>query len=153
MRAWRHFFIFGLVIACGSVVAQQPADIPMIDIRGRIICITEEMHRLYKTELPTKHEHQYALQTTNGVIYTLLRTRLSEAIFVDERLRGKELALKGRVMPKTQIFDVTAIRSVKNGVVHDLYYYCDICDIQSVSPEICACCQGPVELIEKPLKE
>ena len=42
--------------------------------------------------------------------------------------------------------------SVRNGVVHELYYYCTICDIESVSPAPCACCQGPVELIEKPLR-
>jgi hypothetical protein len=56
--------------------------------------------------------------------------------------------LRARLLPQTQILDVSTIRSIKNGAVHDLYYYCVICDIESVSPEDCACCQGPVELRE-----
>ena len=50
-----------------------------------------------------------------------------------------------------RLFSRTNIKSIRNGVVHDLYYYCDICAIESVSPAECACCQGPVELVEKPL--
>jgi len=35
--------------------------------------------------------------------------------------------------------------------VQDIYYYCDVCDIQAVAPGPCECCQGPTELVEKPL--
>lgn len=122
-----------------------------LQLRGRVVCLSEEMHKLYRTDLPTKHDHLYGFRTNDRAFYTLLRTKMSEALFVDQRLREKELLLKGRVLPKTQIFDLSSMKSVRNGVVHDLYYYCTLCDIQSVSPEICACCQGPVELVEKPL--
>jgi hypothetical protein len=127
------------------------ADLPLREFRGRVVCVPEEMNRVHKTELPTRHEHVYGLSADDGTIYLILRTRLSEALFVDERLRTKELVLKARLLPKTQILDVSGIRSVKDGVVHDVYYYCDICDIQSVSPEQCVCCQGSVELKEVPL--
>jgi hypothetical protein len=132
----------------GSNVASTNQQVQM---RGRVVCLAEEMHRLHQTDLPTKHAHLYGFQTTDGTFYTLLRTRLSEALFVDARLREKELILKGRLLPQTQVFDVAAIRSVRNGVVCDLFYYCSVCDIESVSPDDCACCQGPVELVEKPL--
>ena len=108
------------------------------------------MHRLHEADLPTGHAHVFGFRTKDGKFYTLLRTKLSEALFDDERLHAKELLLKGRVFPRSQVFEPTRIRSAHNGVVHDLYYYCDVCDIQSVSPAECACCQGPVELIEKP---
>jgi hypothetical protein len=124
------------------------SDLALREFPGRIVCLPEEMNRLHKTELPTRHEHIYGLRAVDGTAYTLLRTRLSEALFVDERVRGKELVLRARLLPKTQILDVSAIRSVKDGVVHDLYYYCIICDIESVSPDECACCQGVVELKE-----
>jgi hypothetical protein len=123
-----------------------------VQLRGRVVCLAEEMHRIHQTDLPTKHAHLYGFRTTEGMFHTLLRTRLSEALFVDARLREKDLILKGRLLPQTQLFDVTAIRSVRNGVVCDLYYYCSVCDIESVSPDSCACCQGPVELVEKPLR-
>ena len=81
----------------------------------------------------------------------MVRGRFSEAIWLDERVRAKELLVKARLFPKTQILELQRIKSLRDGVVQDLYYYCDICAIKSVSPEPCACCQGPVELVEKPL--
>lgn len=127
------------------------ASAEVVQLRGRVVCLPEEMHKLHGTDLPTKHDHLYGFKTNDGDFYTLLRTKISEALFADQRLREKELLLRGRVLPKTQIFDLSSMKSVRDGVVHDLYYYCTLCDIQTVSPEICACCQGPVELVEKPL--
>ena len=124
-----------------------------IRLQGRVVCLAEEMHQLHRTDLPGNHEHLYGFKTTNGMFYTLLRTKFSEALFVDKRLREKELILKGRVFPKTQIFEPTTLRSIRNGVIHDLYYYCEICNIQMVAPGKCECCQGPVELVEKPLTD
>ena len=123
-----------------------------VQLQGKVVCLPEEIHRVYQTDLPTHHEHIYGFKTTNGVYYTLLRTKLSEALFADERLREKELLLTGNVLPKSQIFSVTKMRSVRNGVVNDLYYYCDICAVRTIAPGPCVCCQAPVELVEEPLK-
>ena len=122
-----------------------------IELQGRVVCLPEEMHRIYQTDLPTNHEHLYGFKTTNGIYYTLLRTKLSEALFADARVRDKELLLTGNLLPKSQIFDVTKMKSIRNGVVYDLYYYCDICAIRTIAPGPCVCCQAPVELVEKPL--
>jgi hypothetical protein len=124
-----------------------------IELRGRVICLAEEMHQRHGAELPTKHEHLWALKAGDDQCYTLLRGKFSEAIFVDERIRQKELLVKARLFPATQIIELTQLRSVKAGVVQDIFYYCNVCAIESVSPEICSCCQGPVELIERPLKD
>ena len=82
----------------------------------------------------------------------LLRTNLSEALFIDKRLQEKELIIKGRTFPKTQILEAISLQSVHNGIVHELYYYCETCAIRTVAPGDCVCCQAPVELVEKPLK-
>jgi hypothetical protein len=118
-----------------------------------VVCIAEEMHQRHGAPLPTNHAHQWGLKAQDGKLYTLLRGKFSDAIFVDERIRQKELVVKARLFPDTQVIELTQLRSVKAGVTQDLFYYCDICAIESVSPEICACCQEPVELIEKPLKD
>ena len=123
-----------------------------VELRGRIVCLAEAMHELYHTDLPPNHDHLWGLKTADGTFYTLLRTRLSEALFVDEQARQKDLLLKGHVPPKTQLFEMTGMKSVRNGVVFDLYYYCDVCDIKTLSPGPCMCCQGPVKLVEKPLQ-
>ena len=146
-----HVLLAALWFTTFSALSAETNSDALREFRGQVVCLPEEMNRLFKSELPTKHDHIYGLRANDGAYYTVLRTRLSEALFVDERLRTKELLFKARLLPKTQILDVSIIRSVKNGVVQDLYYYCGICDIESVSPEECTCCRGPVELIEKPL--
>ena len=129
--------------------AVTATEIPERSFRGKVVCLPEEMHRMHTTDLPARHEHIWGCRTDRGDYYTLLRTKLSEAIFLDDRVRQKELALKARVLPRSQVLDVILIKSMIKGVLHDLYYWCDICAIQSVSPAECACCQGPVELREE----
>jgi len=124
------------------------------ELRGRIVCMLEEAQRKDgATAISTNHQHLFGFKTTEGKTCKLVRTKFSEALFVDKRLHEKDLLLKGKLSPDAQTFEPLTIRSIKNGVVHDLYYYCDICAIESVSPDICACCQGPVELVEKPLRK
>ena len=133
-------------------ISAPPVEEKMIDLQGRVVCLAEEMNRLHDAQLPTRHEHLYGFRTKDGSYYTLLRTKWSEALFADERVREKELLVKGRVFTKTQILElVGALRSVHDGKVHDLYYYCDICDIYTIAPGICECCQDPTVLVEKPL--
>lgn len=124
-----------------------------VEVRGRVVCLPEEMHRRFHTDLPARHRHVYGVTTPEGTCYTLLETGLSVALFQDERLREKQLLLAGRVLPGTQILDVEHIHSIRNGVVQELFYYCRVCEIRSISPEPCMCCRQPVELIEKPLAE
>ena len=143
-------------LASGADQSTKPAGavrVIVIELRGRVVCIAEEMHRRHGAPLPTNHEHLWGLKARDGKIYTLLRGKFSEAIFVDERIRQKELLVKARLFPGTQVIELTRLLSVKAGVTQDIFYYCDVCAIESVSPEICSCCQGPVELIEKPLKD
>jgi hypothetical protein len=146
--------LVGIAIAADKSVGVKPggakAELQEADLRGRIVCLPESMHELYHTDLPANHEHIYGFKTSDGTFYTLLRTKLSEALFVDEQVRKKELILKGHVLPGTQIFEMTDMKSVRNGVVCDLYYYCDVCAIKTLSPGPCMCCQGPVTLVEKP---
>jgi hypothetical protein len=131
--------VFG---ACTCIAAEQ------VELRGRVVCIPEEEKQ---PDLPANHEHVYGFKTTDHKTYKLIRTKYSEALFIDKRLHEKELLLKGKVSSDSKDFDVLRIRSIKDRVVHDLYYWCEICAIESVAPEICVCCQGPVELVEKPL--
>jgi hypothetical protein len=123
-----------------------------VELRGKVVCIPELIHELYQTELLSEHEHLYGFRANDGALYTLLRTKYSDALFIDERLREKELLLKGRVFPKSHLFEPTRTRSIRNGVVYDLYYYCTVCSIETISAGPCACCQGPVDLMERPLR-
>lgn len=140
-----------------SAVKREAAKTPTapreVELRGRVVCLVEETNRLHHAARPDPHQHQWGFKTDGGKHYTLLRTRYSEALFVDPRLREKELILKGRLFPDTRVFDVSRMRSMRNGVVCDLYYYCNVCSIKTIAPGPCLCCQEPVELVEKPVSE
>jgi hypothetical protein len=135
-----------LCIAIALLTILMRVAAASLELRGRVVCLAEENGK------PTaNHEHVYGFKTTDGKTYKLVRAKLSEALFVDKRLHEKELLLKGKA--DAQTFEPTAIHSVKNGVVCEVYYWCEICAIEAVAPEICVCCQGPVELIEKPVRK
>lgn len=125
----------------------------VVHLRGRVVCLAEEMNRLYQTNLPTPHDHLYGFKTNEGIFYTLVRTKTAEALFSDKRVQERELIVEGRILPNTQILDATPVGSVHNGKLYDLYYYCTVCAIKSVVPGICMCCQQPVEFVEKPVGE
>lgn len=135
-----------LIVALGSGLTSSLAA--PVQSRGRVVCLTEG-----NVKPAANHEHVYGFKTSEGKTHKLVRTRLSEALFVDKRLHDKDLLLNGTLSADGQSFEPTMIRSVKNGVVHDVFYWCEICAIEAVAPEICVCCQGPVELVEKPLKK
>ncbi len=134
-----------------STPVPQSLSIREVEFQGNIVCLLEEMHEHYNVQLFDSHQHLYGLKTEGGEYYTVLRTSLAEALFVDTRLHEKTLIIKGRVFPKTRLLEVVKFLSVRDGIVHELYYYCDTCYIRAVAPGNCDCCQAPVVLIEKPL--
>ena len=137
-----------VILAFGLLAGATPASAAE-ELRGRVVCAAENNE---PPKASANHEHVLAFKTAEGKVYKLTKTRFSEALFLDKRLHEKELLLKGNVSADAKSFDALTIRSVKSGIVHDLYYYCEICAIESVSPDICSCCRLPVELVEKPLK-
>ena len=145
------FFIVLVFLISGATPSTEEQKPEKVELHGNIVCLAEEMHAHYKVELFSQHDHLYGFKTEDGKYYTLLRTSLAEALFVDERLHEKDLVINGRVFPKTQLLEVTRFLSIRDGMRHDLYYYCDTCYIRTVAPGSCDCCQAPVVLIERPL--
>ena len=89
-----------------------------------------------------------AFKTESGAVYTLVSNRMSLALFTDTNLHGRTLLLKGVVSAGPR-FEVTGnLRSIRDGKIHELYYYCDICAIKGSDPGPCTCCREPVHLVE-----
>jgi len=127
--------------------------IPAVELRGQVVCLSEEMRRLHGASVPDKHQHDYGFKTDTGFFYSLARTSLSEALLTDTNLLGKTFLLKGRIFPKSQIFEVTGnVHTIKGGKVFELFYYCDICSIKSSVPGPCMCCRETVHLVEEQTK-
>ena len=133
-----------------AVVTLGAAEPKAVMLRGQVVDLYAELKRTHKVDIAAKAEPVWVLKAADGRLYTLLKTRRSAALFDDKRLRGRELIVKGRLFPKTQVLEVTFIQSVRKGVVHDVFYYCDICVITFLAPGPCVCCHEPVVLMEKP---
>ena len=89
----------------------------------------------------------------SGEVYQLPRSDHSAALFLDTNLWNKTLVLKGELKPvkPANIFELTGnLHSLKEGKLHELYYYCDICSISSSRPGLCQCCREPSRLMEEP---
>lgn len=138
----------------GSPLAgmEKYKSLTKIQIKGRVVCLHEAMNEEFGMNMPTDHEHVYGIKTEDGKFYLTLKNNLSAAVFDDERVRDRELILSAWLFPKSNIIDIVSMKSVKDGVIHDLYYYCVICAIRTAVPGPCMCCQDDVEFVEKPLE-
>lgn len=142
----------GLHSPLGESNSKKAEDTPkLIELRGRVVDLLTELRQSYPVEPPRKPKSVLAFKTINGDLFILLETRTSVALFLDPRLHKKDLVIHGRTFPKSKVFEPTSYRTMKDGRLHDLYYWCDICSIKSLSPEDCACCQEPVILTEVPI--
>jgi hypothetical protein len=111
----------------------------IVELRGRL--------------LPSKEPVTNAVfRTESGARYSVVSNRLSSALFLDTNLQSKVLVLGGRVLSGKETFEVTRnFRSIRDGSLHELYYYCDICVIKGIEPGPCLCCREPVVLVEEPV--
>ena len=138
--------------AAPSEAVQKTGSLTKITIQGRVVCLHEELHQRYGMDMPTQHRHVYGFKTKDDQYFLLLENNLSGALFQDPVVRKRELILTAWLFPDSQIIDVVTMKSIKDGTIHDRYYYCVICAIRTAVPGPCMCCQDDVERVETPLK-
>ena len=126
-------------------------ELVKIQVKGRVVCLHETLNKAYGMNMPTGHQHVYGFKTEEGKLYLFLKNNMSAAVFEDKRVRDRDLIISAWLFPKSNILDIVSMKSVKEGEVHDLYYYCVICAIRTAVPGPCMCCQDDVEFVEKPL--
>jgi len=130
---------------------QSGDDAKNVSLGGRVICLTEELQKLYQIAPDCETRgHVYTLKTNEGKLYPFLPIDTAAAIWMDERYRTRDLQVTARLFPQTSFIEVIKLQSWLKGKLHDLYYYCDICAITAHKPGPCECCQEPVEFRETP---
>jgi hypothetical protein len=156
----REFIAASIALSAVSLPTQaqeksnQTEDARDISLRGRAVCLTEELDKRFKV-LPDcdNRGHVYSLKTADGKIYPFLPTESAAAIWMDERFRQRDLQVTARSFPNTNFIEVIKLQSWKSNKLHDLYYFCDICYITAYKPGPCECCQEPIEFRETPEEE
>ncbi|MEY3283767.1 MAG: hypothetical protein RIR86_1780 [Acidobacteriota bacterium] len=155
MRSERRQFIVGaLALASPLPLTPVSAGPKTVAVRGNIICLTEELARLYEV-IPDCDDrgHLYAVRTAAGETYPLLPVDAAAAVWMDERYRQRELNVVARIFPQGPHLEVIKYQSFKDGQLHDLDYFCDVCMISTHKPGPCECCQDPVVFRERPASQ
>ena len=157
MKLDRRQFVSVTPLLLGATAragAQTPAAAPeTIRVRGRVVCLTEELQRLHQVQSDCETRgHVYAIKTAAGELYPLLPTDSAAAVWLDARYRERELQVTGRRFPQTSFIEVIKYQAWRGNKLYDLDYYCAVCNITTHKPEACVCCQDPVEFRELPAK-
>jgi hypothetical protein len=97
--------------------------------------------------------HWLALVTADGKIYPLIKDEGTRVFSADRDVLNRPMRIMGRLLPGSQMLQAIQVHSVHKGVIHDLYYWCDICSIRRRSKMTCECCGGPMERKEVALKK
>ncbi|MEP7271689.1 MAG: hypothetical protein ABI882_09285 [Acidobacteriota bacterium] len=130
--------------AVGSEL-RPPEEPETVTLRGRVVCLTEEYAKSYKVAADCGHRgHIYTLKTAGNRLYPFLPTDSAAAVFTDERFRERELNVTARLFPQSSFIEVITIQSWRDGKLHDLGYFCEVCNIWTHKPGPCDCCQDPV---------
>ena len=116
-------------------------DAPLIILRGRVKCLG-----------PTCDTASggFELTASTGQHYTFLEGDELALIFKDPRVRSRELQISAKLHSKDRL-EIIKVKSVVSGRLHDLYYFCEVCNITAYAPGPCPCCRNELQFFEKPL--
>jgi hypothetical protein len=119
-------------------------------LTGRVVELTTA---LKATGLSFDEEpiaRQVVLQGSDGSLTPLLSEEASRALFLDKRLRDRPAEITGRRYPGLPYLQVVTFKVEDQGELRTPEYFCEICTISVRYPQVCPCCQGPMDLRMRP---
>lgn len=91
-----------------------------------------------------------ALETKDGRAIPLLSDEGGRMYYLDEAMRGRQVRLKMIERPDFPVAEVIQSEVMHEGRWRVPQYYCDVCTIAVRYPQVCLCCQGPMEFRFRP---
>ncbi len=123
-----------------------------VTLKGKALPLGTALQRA-KVEIrvdPEPIAKQIVLVGEDGTITPLLSDEASRALFLDERLRDRPVEIRGKRFRGVPYLQVITFKIEEDGRFQTPEYYCNICTISVRFPQVCPCCQGPMELRMKP---
>lgn len=117
---------------------------------GKILPLNKALEKLGAK--PDADAAGIALVTDDGTLYTLVKDDVSRLLFLDPRLHDRPVQLTANRLAGTQILQVTLVQTLKDGKLHNVFYWCDNCQLAATEPGPCKCCGGETVLFEAPVK-
>lgn len=150
------WILIALAILSALSVSTKSAEpeAKTIQLDGKIVPLAGILEKFGSRLDPEAAPHWLALVTNDGKVYPLIKDDGSRLFFSDARLQNRSMRVSGRLFQDTHLLQVLSVNSVKNGQLHEIYYWCDICSIRrNELLKKCDCCGGPMELREEPIKK
>jgi hypothetical protein len=142
--------LFAVTLSAGSASAQTASGAAgegaVVELRGRVVCLGEGA-----VPRPcAAASDRFALETPKGGRYVFRPGDPLTAMFADERVRERELVVRAQRAPSDEL-ETIKVYSVRDGRLHDLDYFCEVCNVVAYAPGLCPCCRRPMVLRETPL--
>ena len=133
-------------------LSAQPGN-TALTLEGEVIRLADLLKKEEIQLDPEAAPFALALRTRDGKILPIVKTLGSRALFQDGRLLNRPVQVRGRIPAGPGILVIERFYTLKNGIPHEVYYWCETCAIRRDYPDkgVCECCGGPMELREIPL--
>lgn len=122
---------------------------PVQSFRGRVLPLAKVLE---KQGVKADAAQGMALVGDDGKLYTLVKDDIARLLFLDKELHDRSMQLTGRLLPGSQVLHVTGVHSLVDGKPHEIFYWCEKCQLRATEPGPCKCCGGPTERLERPVK-
>jgi hypothetical protein len=140
-----------ILISLGLLTRPAPAEPAQRDFTGKVVPLSEPLDKFGAKLDPDAAPYWLALVDGDGHVYPLIKDGGSRMFFKDRQLLNRPMRLTGRLFADTKMLQVLTVRSLVNGVLHEPYYWCDVCKIKRLEPNACDCCGAPLEFREDPV--
>jgi hypothetical protein len=95
--------------------------------------------------------NRFAIQSADGKLHWLAPRDPLAPVFDDARVRSQPVVAK--VRPRADgTGELIKVYSVKHGKLHDVRYFCEVCNVTSFVYQLCPCCRAEMELKETPVE-
>jgi hypothetical protein len=141
---------FALLLSLGLALDTSSDKGELVTLNGRVVLLSAALKASGHSFDADPVAKQVVVKGADGTLTPILSDDASRALFLDERLRDRPTEIKGRRYPGNPYVQVLTFRIEDNGRLRTPEYYCEICTISVRYPQICPCCQGPMELRMKP---
>lgn len=152
MSFWK-FGLFTALIAAGFTAAKAQetlgspyGDLKIVTLQGKVIVLGDELTRKYGAKPVTTADKPAALALPEGQLYTFLPTS-NYAKLLDAKLTGQAVEVKGRLIPRSQILEVSEFKAIPAETVARRFY-CNVCTIYANDWGPCVCCGKEYEVVK-----
>lgn len=134
-----------MIAVTGGTGLFAASEAEEVTLRGHVVCVDP----VGETVACAEGANRYALRTEHGEKFFFLPSDSKVPMFDDPRVRDRELEVKA--WRNQRDLEIIKVYSIHNGQLHDIHYFCELCQVKAYVGGPCWCCQEEFELVEEPV--